>query len=107
MTEIICSAIAGMATIVCGVLTYQSTKKNKEIAEANARSEKRAAQRAQESKLSLALMDANCSLTVGVALALKHNHCNGEVEAGLEAVRKAQADYLAFMESIAIEHLAK
>ena len=107
MTDIICATIAAIATIFCGVLAYKSNKKSKEIEAANARSELRAEQRAQESKLSLELMNANCSLTVGVALALKNNHCNGEVEQGLEAVRKAQEAYTTFLEGIAIEHLAK
>ena len=44
-------------------------------------------------------------LTVGVAMALKRGHCNGDVEDGLEAVQKADTEYAAFLESVAVEHL--
>lgn len=69
------------------------------------RVEARAAQRAKEGRLQLAMIHANGKLTVGVAMALKRGHCNGEVEDGLEAVKKADAEYAAFLEGVAVEHL--
>lgn len=107
MTEIICACIAASASILCAVLAHQNSQRNKAAADAEKRTELRSKQRAEESRLSLALMNANCSLTVGVALALKNNHCNGEVEQGLADVKKAQEEYIAFMENIAINHLVK
>ena len=51
------------------------------------------------------MIDAECKLTVGVAMALKRGHCNGEVEAGLAAVQKTTKEYERFLEDIAIEHI--
>lgn len=107
MTEVICACIAAASSVLCAVLAHQNSQRNKAAAESEKRSELQAKQRAEESRLSLALMNANCSLTVGVALALKNNHCNGEVEQGLIDVKKAQDDYIRFMENIAIDHLVK
>lgn len=72
-----------------------------------ARVEARAAQRAKEGRLQLEMLHANSKLTVGVAMALKRGHCNGEVEAGLEAIKNADQAYAAFLEGIAVDHLTK
>ena len=53
------------------------------------------------------MLNANCQLTVGVAMALKRGHCNGEVEAGLAAIEKTTKDYEQFLEGIAIDHIAR
>lgn len=53
------------------------------------------------------MIDANCKLTVGVAMALKRGHCNGEVEQGLAAIQKTQRDYEQFLEGIGIDHITR
>lgn len=53
------------------------------------------------------MIEANSKLTVGIAMALKHGHANGEVEAGLKAVDEAQREYVEFLEGIAIEQITK
>ena len=40
-------------------------------------------------------------------MALKHGHCNGEVEAGLQAVQEASDNYVQFLEGIAIDQIKK
>ena len=53
------------------------------------------------------MINANCQLTVGVAMALKRGKCNGEVEQGLAAIENATKEYEQFLEGIAIEHITR
>ncbi|MEZ3453542.1 MAG: hypothetical protein K1W17_04145 [Oscillospiraceae bacterium] len=100
MIEIICAAIAAAATIICAYIAAQGKKRDE-------KEEIRAEQRAKEGRLQLKMLDANSKLTIGVAMALKHGHANGEVEAGLEAVNDAQTEYVNFLEGIAIDQIKK
>lgn len=100
MTEIICTAITAAATIICGYIAISGKRRAE-------REDERAEQRSKEGRLQLRMMDANSKLTVGVAMALKHGHCNGEVEAGLKAVQEASDDYVKFLEGIAIDQIKK
>ena len=85
-TEVICTIITGAVGIICAAM---------------------AEQRAKEGRLQLAMINANCQLTVGVAMALKRGHCNGEVEAGLAAIEKTTKEYEQFLEGIAIDHITR
>ena len=93
MTEVICAALTGFCAIVCAVIASQASKREKREKTEQERLDRRAEQRAKEGRLQLAMIDANCKLTVGVAMALKRGHCNGEVEQGLAAIQKTQRDY--------------
>ncbi len=100
MTEIICTFITAAATIICAYMAAQGKKRaDKEDA--------RAEQRSKEGRLQLQMLDANSKLTIGVAMALKHGHANGEVEEGLKAVEDAQKEYVEFLEGIALDHIKK
>lgn len=103
--SIYCAALSCASAVACAVIAARGVKREKEDKAQQERVEARAAQRAKEGRLQLAMIHANGKLTVGVAMALKRGHCNGEVEAGLEAIQKADADYAAFLESVAVEHL--
>lgn len=105
--EVLCVAITGVCTIVVACIGAASSKHNKETAALDATREEQSKQRASESMLLLKLMNADCALTVGTALALQRGHCNGEMEAGLEAVKEAQEEYAAFHDSIALAQLNK
>lgn len=107
MTEIICGIVAAAATVICAVIGAQSKKRDEAITAQNAKAEQRAEQRAKEGRLQLAMISANTKLTIGVAMALKHGHANGEVEDGLKAVEAANAEYEKFLTEIAIDHLTK
>lgn len=98
MTEIICAAIAAAATIICAVIAAGQKKQGK-------KAEALAAQRSKEGRLQLKMLDANSKLTVGVAMALKSGHANGEVEAGLQAVTAAQKEYTEFLEGVALDQI--
>lgn len=100
MIDIVCAAIAAIATVLCAVVAANGKKRDE-------KEDARAAQRAKEARLQLAMMSANSELTVGVAWALKRGHCNGEVEKGLKAVEDAQREYTEYLEGIALDHLKK
>ena len=104
---IICGVVAVVGTIICSVIGAKSARRDKEIKAQNDKCEVRAEQRAKEGRLQLAMISANTKLVVGVAMALKHGHANGEVEEGLKAVEEANHEYTKFLEGIAIDHLTK
>lgn len=106
-TEVICTIITGVVGIICAAMAAQSGKHEKRAKEESERVNRRAEQRAKEGRLQLAMINANCQLTVGVAMALKRGHCNGEVEAGLAAIEKTTKEYEQFLEGIAIEHITR
>ena len=107
MTEVICTALTGFCAIGCAALASQASKREKREKEEQERINRRAEQRAKEGRLQLAMIDANCKLTVGVAMALKRGHCNGEVEQGLAAIQKTQREYEQFLEGIGIDHITR
>lgn len=97
---VITALISATATIIVACIS-------KNVKDQTKRSEEEQLLRAKEAKLQLKMQHANSKLTVGVAMALKRGHCNGEVEEGLRAVNEADAEYSAFLENIAIEHIKK
>ncbi len=99
--------ITGAVGIICAAMAAQSGKRDKQAKEEAERVDRRAEQRAKEGRLQLAMINANCQLTVGVAMALKRGRCNGEVEQGLVAVDKATREYEQFLEGIAIDHITR
>lgn len=100
MTEIICTFITAAATIICAYMAAQGKKRSD-------REDARAERRAKEGRLQLKMSEANNKLTIGIAMALKTGHANGEVEAGLKAVQDAQNDYRLFLEGLALDELKK
>lgn len=107
MTEIVCAVIAGIATVLCAWIAKTNAKTEKERKAADEKTAKLNEQRAKEARLQLSMIAANSKLTVGVAMALKNGHTNGEVEEGLAAVNAANTKYTEFLEEIAIEHMNK
>lgn len=100
MVEIICAVIAAASTIICAFIAAEQKKRD-------AKEEIRAEQRAKEGRLQLKMLDANAKLTIGVAMALKHGHANGEVEEGLKAVEEANDEYVHFLEGVALDRIKK
>lgn len=97
--------VTALATVVCAYISYKSNQENKMLREDKEVAEKRIKRRIRESHLSLKLMNANCELTVGTALAVKRGKANGELEEGLAAVAAAQKEYKEFLEQIALEDM--
>ena len=105
MTEIICAVVAGVATIICAWIAAYASRMEKARKKDEEKSEQRSLQRSKEARLQLAMIAANSKLTVGVAMALKHGHTNGEVEEGLAAVETANNEYARFLEEVALDHI--
>lgn len=59
--------------------------------------------RAEESRLSMQLMDANCQLSEVTANALTNGHNNGNVEAAKKAAVKAKQEYYDFLKRSAAD----
>lgn len=69
--------------------------------------EKRAAQRAMESKLSMQMQDANISLALATALAVESGHTNGELKEAKAKAVAAQTEYRDFIMEVASEQTTK
>ena len=98
MVNIICALIAAVASIICAVCAEQGNR----LLKAQKKSEAHAKMRAEEARLQLEMIAANNELTVGVALALKHGHTNGEVDSGLKSAESARNKYTRFLEEVAL-----
>lgn len=107
MVEVICAFIAAVATIICAWIAKCNADTEKKRNASEKRSEELNAERAKEARLQMDMIAANSKLTVGVAMALKHGHANGEVEEGLAAVKTANEKYSDFLREIAINHMNK
>lgn len=99
MIEVICSLIAATSAVAVAFIGRKYAKDQKKI-------EARAEARARESRLSMNFMAANAKLCVGTALAIKRGHCNGELDAGLEAVAKAEEGYEEFLRETTADRIA-
>jgi hypothetical protein len=100
MVDIICAAIAAIATIVAASIGLH-------VKHSNARMERRAALRQKESLLSLRMMDATLQLSIVSSNALTGGHNNGNVERARQAAQKAAADYEDFMRDVTAHEINK
>lgn len=100
MIEIICAAVAALAAIVCAVISGHGEKRRRG-------EEKHAKLRAEESLLSLRMMDAAVQLGVVSANALTHGHNNGNVEQARVAAQQARAEYQAFLQRTAAAEIGQ
>ena len=100
MTEIISTFITGLFGLLVVWIEVRTSKDRK-------RTEARAAVRAKESRLSMAMSAANTKQGIVTAKAVTHQHTNGDVEEAIVAAKAAQAEYQAFVEGIASEHVTK
>ena len=98
---IIIAGFGGIQAVVVAIIVGLFNRENHKRAADNAKIEKRAAIRAEESLLSMRLMAANTSLAVATGIALKENRTNGKMDIALAEAGKAQDDYFKFINSIA------
>jgi hypothetical protein len=110
MDEITYAIIGGLFLLAQGVtvaiIAGLFQRENKKRAEDNAKIEKRAAIRAEESMLAMRLMSANTSLACATGLALKEGRTNGKMDIALAEAGKAQADYFKFINDVASKQMA-
>lgn len=93
--------IGGFFTVKQAKVTAHMDAEREESKQERERIDKRAEQRMKESLLTMRLINADTKLTLGVAMALKHGHANGEIEEGLAAVKLAQEEYQKFNDELA------
>ena len=104
MWQYIIPAISAIVVAVVEALAARDRKKAKSREDALKRHEQ---QRAEETRLAMALNSATLQLCVVTANALTGGHNNGNVERAKEAARKAEADYDAFVQRLAANQVAK
>lgn len=107
MTEIVSISISTVGAIICAVIARYIQLHTKNDQKQQERIERRAQQREQEGNLQLAMLNADMKLTIGIAVAIKTGHCNGEMEKGLESMQEASERYDAFLHELAMHQLAK
>lgn len=100
MVEIICAAIAAVATIVSAYIAVAQKRENKKI-------DARAERRAMESRLSMDLMYASCALSLTTAKKLANMHTNGDVKGAMDAAENAQKAYINFVRDEAARTITK
>lgn len=99
--------ISGIFLVVVAVIEAVAARDRKRVKEERERDERRAADRAEESRLAMRMMDASLELGLATAIAVEEQKLNGEMKAGKAAAQAARADYHAFVEKIAARQLAK
>ena len=108
--ELVYAIVGGLFLLAQGitvaVIAGMFDRENKKRTAENAKIEKRAARRAEESRLSMRLMSANTSLAVATGMALKEGRSNGKMDIALAEAGQAQADYFKFINSVASEQMA-
>lgn len=99
--------IPAAATVVIAVIEAVAAKERKTAKKDKEKQELRAAQRAEESRLSMQMSNATLQLSIVTANALTGGHNNGNVERAKQAAAAAQEEYDAFVQKLASRELAK
>ena len=95
---IISAVLSAITGIVIAIVETRRSKDAKRI-------EERAHNRAEESRLSMALMEATCMLAIVTAKKVTNKEVNGDMEEALEAARLARKDYDKFVGKAAANHI--
>ena len=103
--EVICGLITAVSVIAVAIIEAIAGKDRKVNKAYRDAVERRSVRRAQESKLSMAMMYATLQLSIVSSNALTNGHNNGNVEVARKAAEKAQADYEEFLRAVASEEL--
>lgn len=104
MATYIIPAIAAIIVAIIEAIAAQERKKTKDIHD---KLEKRSALRAEESHLSMQMMNASISLGVATAIAVEEHKLNGEMKAARAEAEEAQKAYHEFCERIAAHEISK
>lgn len=101
------ATINALALVLVAVIESAAAWDRRQTRRERQRVERRAARRAEESRLSMDLMSANCALALTTAKKLSGMHTNGDVEEAMQAARAAQEAYTDFLQHQAAEQVAK
>lgn len=94
-----------LIAIITGLFSIKQAKMEKEISARYDNFADKIELRKKESLLSMKMASANTKLTIGVAMALKTGHANGEIEEGLKAVQEAENEYKNFLRKVAVDSI--
>lgn len=100
IAAIISTAVTGVFAVIVALIEARASRERKST-------EKRAARRARESRLSMDMMYAATSLAMDTARALRDGHTNGTLEPDLQKAQAARAAYDCFLRDEAAEAVAK
>ena len=101
------AVIAGLAAVLVALIEAAAAWDRRQTRRERERIDRRAARRAEESRLSMDLMSANCALALVMAKKLAGMHTNGDVEEAMEAAKSAQEKYRDFLQKQAADQVAK
>ena len=108
--ELVYAIVGGLfllaQSVTVAIIAGLFDRENKKRAADNAKLEKRAAMREEESQLSMRLMSANTSLAIATGMALKEGRTNGKMDTALAVAGQAQEDYFKFINGIASEQMS-
>ena len=93
--------------VLVAIIEAVAARERKELKADRERTERRAAPRAEESRLSMELMSASCALSLVAAKKLAGMHTNGDVEAAMDKAKAAQGDYEEFVHTVAAKQVCK
>lgn len=104
MWEYIIPAISAIVVAAVEAAAAKDRKRAKKREETLKRHEQ---QRAEETRLAMAMNSATLQLCVVTANALTGGHNNGNVERARQAAQQAEAEYDAFVQRLAANQVAK
>lgn len=99
--------IPAVSAVLVALLEVRGHQERKARTDESTRAEGRAIRRAEESRLSMELMSANCKLGLVTAKAVTGQHTNGDVEEAMTSARDAQEKYNDFLFAVAARQTAK
>lgn len=109
-SAVVSAAGAVLVAVIGGIFARDRVKaqKEKELAEQEKeRVERRAAERAEESRLSMEMIAANSAVTLVIAKKVLDMHTNGDVERALHHFDEVQEDYNQFLRKVVARQVAK
>ncbi|MDO4553353.1 MAG: hypothetical protein Q4C22_07445 [Bacillota bacterium] len=99
--------IPGLFGVVVAIIEAGAYRDRKRAEADRKRVDKRAADRAEESRLSMQMMDASIELCFATALAVESHQVNGKMKTAKEKAEQAQTEYNAYIRKLAAEKIAK
>ena len=99
--------ISAVAVVLIAVIEAVASRDRKSAKAYREKSDRRETIRAEESRLSMELMSANCALSLITAKKVTNQKTNGDVAKAMEKAQKAQEEYDVFLRELASGQVAK
>ena len=99
--------ISAAAVVLVALIEAAAMRERKKAKSERERTERRAAVRERESRLSMQMMAANCALATITAKKLLGQHLNGDVKAAMDLAEEARESYETFLQDVAARQINK